>query len=160
MNSPKVKMKSNRNGIQSFDEILVEHVGGFGSWQLLIFVLLSIPATFKSSESMIQTLTGFSPPHRQVSLLVTWGSIHEWRHTKRVWGNFSFDTMFEDLSYSSILLLERGMVIKAPISVTSFTNDPVKPTQPFCYRPENDPIILNYFCNVVSIEFFHCWYLM
>jgi len=55
-----------RKSAHNFDGILVENIGGFGPWQFVIFLLLSIPTIFRSSESMIQTLSGFSPPHRSL----------------------------------------------------------------------------------------------
>jgi hypothetical protein len=52
--------------VHSFDDILVNHVGGFGVWQITIFGLVAIPSIFRSTQSMIQAMSGFAPSHRHV----------------------------------------------------------------------------------------------
>ena len=48
----------------TYSQILVEHLGGLGRWQIWILSLLWIIDLFDSSKSLIQTVGAYKPPYR------------------------------------------------------------------------------------------------
>ena len=44
--------------IQKYEQVLSDHVGGFGIWQLVVILAMFVPGVFRGCELLISTLAG------------------------------------------------------------------------------------------------------
>ena len=57
-------MEERSDSYQKYDDVLVEKVGGFGKWQLMVFLVLAVPGTFKGCELLITAFALYEPAFR------------------------------------------------------------------------------------------------